>query len=98
MVQPIKPEDIKTLKAEAIPEWIIESVNESIIKHWDGSQALIKQSEIKGQYLGEEEFDYSWLNFEAIFRDVGWAVNYNKPAYYERYEAFFTFKKKGEIL
>ena len=98
MAQPIKPEDVTSIKHEAIPEWIIDVVNELIIKHWDGSQSIIKQSQISDQYRGEEEFDYSWLNFEDLFRDAGWVVVYVKPMYYSSYEAFFTFKKREKFL
>jgi len=39
-------------------------------------------------------FEKNFLDFESVFRNVGWSVEYDKPGYCESYDAFFTFKKK----
>lgn len=39
------------------------------------------------------EFNYDWLNFEELFRSVGWKVYYDKPGYCETYDASFKFEK-----
>ncbi len=93
MTKPIKPEDVAAIRCANIPSWVIKAVNELIVKNWSGTSAIIKQSEIKDQYLGEGRFDFSWLDFEPLFREAGWTVKYDKPAYYESYEAFFVFSK-----
>ena len=93
MTLPIKPSELSALRCATVPDWVISVVNQLIVKNWNGRESIIKQSEIEFQYLGEDEFDFAWLDFEPIFRDAGWKVTYNKPAYYEAFEAFFTFSK-----
>lgn len=39
-------------------------------------------------------FDRHYLDIEPIYEKVGWKVEYDKPSYYETYEANFTFYKK----
>jgi hypothetical protein len=42
----------------------------------------------------EDIFKRGWMDFEPIFRKAGWVVHYDKPAYYESYEAYYEFKLK----
>lgn len=93
MTSPIKPEDVVKQKYKYIPDWIISTVNELIVKNWDGGYATISQAEIISQYLGDDPFDYSWLDFESIFGGAGWKVVYNRPNYNETYGAYFVFTK-----
>lgn len=54
--------------------------------------------------LGEEDddirrlrnqiFNRGWLNVEEIYRTQGWKVEYDKPAYCESFDAFFSFSTK----
>jgi hypothetical protein len=107
-VLPIKPEDITELKLNQIPDEIINAVNELIVEKWDGSRATIKQDEIINRYLSaiisgyneedfqikrHEIFDKHYMDFEEIYRNAGWKVEYGRPAYNESYEPFFIFKK-----
>ena len=39
-------------------------------------------------------FANNFLDFEKIYEEAGWRVEYDKPAYNEDYDAFFVFKKK----
>lgn len=39
-------------------------------------------------------FAEKWLDVEEIFRQVGWSVSYDNPAYNESYEPSWTFTKK----
>jgi hypothetical protein len=34
-----------------------------------------------------------WLNVEEAYRDAGWKVTYDKPAYNEFHDAYFEFRK-----
>ena len=44
--------------------------------------------------LRQKIYDQGWLDFEPLYREVGWNVEYDKPAYYEHYDAYFKFTKK----
>jgi hypothetical protein len=37
-------------------------------------------------------FDNHWLDIEDHYRKAGWKVTYDKPSYYEDYDAFFKFE------
>lgn len=41
----------------------------------------------------ERLFEDKMLDIEPMYRKEGWVVEYDKPAYCENYEAFWTFKK-----
>lgn len=36
-------------------------------------------------------FDRHWLDFEDLYRQKGWKVEYDKPAYCETYPAYWKF-------
>lgn len=41
-------------------------------------------------------YEEHWLDVEDCYRAIGWAVNYDKPAYNETYPATFEFSKKSK--
>ena len=96
---PITPDEVVAKKAELIPSGVIEAFNELIAKHFDGSSATIKQEEVvalireKMNCTRNKVFDEKWLDIEPLFNDVGWRVDYDKPAYNENYEATFEFSR-----
>ena len=101
-ITPITPDVVQEKFLEEIPDFIISTVNSLIIKNWNQTEkcAKIKQEEILekvlqlGNISSEEIFKKHWFDFEDIYRNVGWIVEYDKPLYYETYPATFTFKKK----
>jgi len=98
-VRPIKPNDIVKAKKENIPEVVFESFNELIAKGFNGSWSTVRQKDVvallvsKGVSRGEI-FDNHWLDIEVIYREAGWAVTYDSPAYCESYEPYFEFSLK----
>lgn len=99
MVEPISPSDVKKF----IPDFIIETVNKLIMEKWDGDKAIILQDDIMDKVSSNdpdndkpsrrEVFDKGWLDFEPLYRERGWKVEYDKPAYNEFCKAKFIFKK-----
>ena len=100
MVEPISPSDVKKI----IPDFVIEAVNQLIMEKWDGYEAVILQDDIMDIVSSDdpdndkpsrrEVFDKGWLDFEPLYREKGWDVEYDKPAYNEFYKAKFIFKPK----
>jgi hypothetical protein len=92
----ISPDDISIIKAAVIPPEVFDAVNELLaLRYISGSRVTIKQYEIADlikEKLGECKIE--WLNFEDVYRNAGWIVEYDKPAYCESYDAFFVFRKK----
>jgi len=93
---PIRPLGPKDVVKSGIPEFVIEAVNELISEKYNDSSFVIRQNEVKDRIMSKttQDFDWEWLNFEKIYRDAGWYVEYDKPAYCESYEAFFKFTPK----
>ena len=107
-ILPIKPEEVIGAKQKFIPDKMFESVNEMIVRTWNGSKATFRQDDLIIKYLdkiGEPNnftnrnkiFDNHLLDFEDIYREQGWYVEYDKPGYDEDYPATFTFRKTRNI-
>lgn len=101
MVEPIRPEDIIDYKINLIPDYVIEVVNELLIKNWSYSSAVIKQNEVVEAIMVKNNsvkrgdiFTNKWLDFEPIFEKAGWKVVYDKPGWNEDYEANWRFSRR----
>jgi len=98
----ISPEDIDTNMEDIIPKYVTDAVNTLIKKNYRGSSFIIKQKEIiaeiqkKKQVTPEYLFENKYLDFEDIYRNKGWKVDYDKPGYSENYDAFFKFTPKNK--
>ena len=101
MVEPIRPSEVKVV----IPDFIIQAVNELIEDKWNGEEAVIEQDEILDKVVDTDQdsptyctrdkiFKKGWLDFEDLYRKAGWCVVYERPAYYETWDAYFKFTKK----
>lgn len=98
-MKPITPSEVILKKAEILPE-AIEVWNRLIARKFSGKKAVIKQEDaIEALIAGcvvtrDEVFEQDLLEIEDVYREAGWDVIYDKPAYNEDYSATFTFKKK----
>lgn len=94
-------------KINNIPDFVVRAVNSLITKKYHQSGFNLTQDEVIDEiekcYAANTEscvpyersmvFSKGWLDFEPLFNTFGWKVTYDKPAYYESYKAFYTFKK-----
>lgn len=98
-MRPLTPDEVDEAKTESIPDFVIGAVNNLLKKY--GSSAEITQDEIIDEIMVQatpettrrEIFDKKWLDFEPVFRAVGWEVVYDKPGYNETYEPSFKFRR-----
>jgi len=99
----ITPQEIIDNLPKIIPSAIIDAVNNLLTKKFRGNEVVIKQDEIldevrKISNLSRQDiFENKWLDFEPIYRNSGWIVTYDKPAYNENYAAFYNFKPNKEV-
>lgn len=99
MVQAIKPSEIAQAKQKAIPDVVIEVVNDILARKFTAGRATIKQKEIVNELVAnhgmtvDQIYSNGYLNFEEIYRAQGWKVKYDKPAYCENYDAYFEFRE-----
>jgi hypothetical protein len=95
---PIKPSDVTKIKKKVFPDEVFQAFNELIVQNFSGGSSTVKQDDVvavmvkKGLKL-EAIFDNHWLDVEEIYREAGWKVVYDKPAYCESYAETFTFKQ-----
>ena len=105
MVKPISPEEAKHAKQDVIPQAVIAVVNKLLKERFNGRSARLMQAEVlhealacmraDGASVSEDDFfDRHWLDFEQLYRDAGWKVVYDQPAYNESYEASWRFEKE----
>jgi hypothetical protein len=81
-----------------IPDVVIKTINELIVKNWNGDSAFVGQRSIEKELSAaglkrSDIFDNKWLNIEDIYRGAGWEVFYDKPGYNESYEPRFGFRE-----
>jgi hypothetical protein len=101
-IRPITPSEVVIQHRESIPSIIIDAFNKLIVKHFSPvtKESTVKQDEVLDMVCGEDTFSRStvfknhWLDVEAIYREQGWDVRYDKPAYNENYDAYFVFSFK----
>lgn len=101
-VEALTPEALRAVqgKGHHLPDAVVESVNELLIKYGASSHIVIKQKEIEELVVtrlgvsAQVIYAEKWMDFEPVFRDAGWDVYYDKPAYCETYEPTFTFTKR----
>lgn len=100
-VKPFSPDQALANKANVIHPKMIEVVNNLLSKHYNGSSCRIYQNEVMDafltatnhEYTREEVYNNKWLDFESVYRENGWKVSYDKPAYCETYEAAYVFNR-----
>ena len=97
-MKPISPNDVV---APEIPDFVIDIVNRLIRQNYQSRRkcSIIEQREIVKEIkalinIYGLEFNIKWLDFEELYRNAGWNVEYDKPGYNESYEATFKFTKK----
>jgi hypothetical protein len=103
MTKPITPDQARKEVLTNIPGFVIDAFNSMIIKNLKCRTSIVLQKDIineitcksNGIYCRDEIFKNGWLDIEDLFREYGWNVIYDKPAYYETYDASFTFTSKG---
>ena len=101
---PIKPSEVAAKKISSIPEFVFDAFNELIAKNFSGNRALVMQNSAIRESVKRSPnplypvtpgqiFAEGWLDVEDAYREAGWKVLYDKPAYNESHEANFTFSR-----
>lgn len=95
----LRPEEVVKTRKESLPEAVLEIFNQLIIENFDGRSATVYQEAVIRKLVDrgfsrKEIFQRGWLDVEDIYREAGWKVMYDKPAYCETYEAYFEFRTK----
>lgn len=95
--RPITPDEVTQLQRDIFPPEVFETFNQMIAEKLLDGEAHIRQDDVVEQLAikGLERaliFRKGWLNVEEMYREAGWQVRYDKPAYNETGDAYFSFK------
>lgn len=95
--RPIKPEEVP-LPTYPIPPFVYDVFNTLIEeKMGDNMSAKILLKDVKSairghkEYKDEDIFKRKWCDVEDMYREVGWEVIYDGPAYCETYDGYYVF-------
>lgn len=97
---PITPSQVREKIEKRIPVDVFDIVNKLIVaKYVNGiatvyQEAIIKEIVATTSYTREQIFEGKFLDIETYYKNAGWDVVYNKPAYRENFEPYFVFKEK----
>lgn len=106
MTNPISPKDIDDFSyqhrlqiAKEIPAKVIQCFNDLIVKNYENGYSRVQQKDVVENICKvmntdkNKIFDNKWLDIEILFENVGWKCVYEKGAYYDESDPFWTFKK-----
>jgi hypothetical protein len=90
---PITPAEAEERRKVNIPGFVIDVVNRLIVENvTPNGTATVLVSDIKAAL--HHGYRKEWLDFEELYREAGWEVTYDGPAYNETYPAYFKFRAK----
>lgn len=93
-ILPITPSELQKVKGDNIPEVVIEAVNFLLATYTGKSGSIIitqKDIERKIMETYTGMIPLYWYNFELLYSQYGWVVNYDSPGYCESYDAYYKF-------
>ena len=103
MAKVYSPEDVLKKRVETIPDYVIDAFNDLLTENYQEDETIIEQEDIIRkilEYSTDDEltretiFKKHYLDIENLYRNNGWEVDYEKPAFDELFEPFFIFKPK----
>ena len=97
-VKPLSPEDVNY----NIPDFVIETVNQIIKNKYRGNEFTFKAKELIYLALStgvsgsnKDWYAEKWMDFENIYREMGWDVEYVSPSYGENgFDPYYRFSPK----
>lgn len=99
-VQPITPKDVVIIKQNEIPDGIIKTFNELIIKHFNGVSSTFDLNQVvelacnkMPEVSKDTMFTKHWFDIEDLYNKNGWIVKFESPAHNETFVSYFTFTK-----
>ena len=101
-IKPLSPDELVDAKSSQIPDVVIEVVNDLLIssKYQDGICTILFEDIVANVIKSKPELtagmivELGWLNFENLYRSVGWDVEFYRSGYKGSYPAIFRFTKK----
>lgn len=104
--RPISPDEVAKMKVLSIPAEVIRVFNKLIVENYRNGCSVVLQRDVVERILGDcdivttaqQIYDNHWLDIESSYEEVGWRVEYDKPAYNEGYDASFKFTRHPNFV
>jgi len=96
-IKPITPDKLKP--STSLPSAVLDAFNLLISANYRNGASRVLQKDVvtrltQDGFSRERIFKDKLLDVEEVYREAGWEVEYDKPAYDESYEPYFVFRKK----
>jgi len=100
--RPFTPAEAKTIfENEIIPASVINAVNALLAENYTSGTIELLKDDIIARIIKLDSkldrqtiLDKNYLDFENIFREAGWTVEFDTPDYTENFPQNFKFKQK----
>ena len=98
-MKPLSPDELQNPE---FPDSVIKIINTAIKTRFQRGEAVLYQAhlaQIMTNVLNisrSDVFANGYMDFEQLYRDQGWIVEYHSPDRDETWKALFIFKKKEE--
>ena len=103
-MKPLSPSEVIKKSEDSIPDFVIEAVNNLLVKECHSGRIILKQKDIEREILrinpgvcSDVLYTNHWMDFESLFRAVGWNVTYDKPGYNETYAPTYIFRNNIKL-
>lgn len=100
-VAAIRPDEILGEKKRQLPPEVLSTVNRMLGEKAVRGSATLYQKDIVKELVASglnqsEIYKRQWLDFEEVYREAGWHVEYDRPVYYagENFEPHYKFRAK----
>lgn len=102
--RPITPKEVAEYKVHSTPGFVFDAFNVLISANFVGGSAIVLTKNVvkeillrsPGRLTENDIFEKGWLNIEEAYHAAGWKVTYDKPAFNEFYDAYFTFSPRKD--
>lgn len=99
--RPLTPEEIQARKQDGIPSEVFDAFNMLIARELCNGYATVDQDEVvreivRNGIVKDRIFKEHMLDVEGPYREAGWKVQYNSPAYNESGRSYFVFKEAAK--
>ena len=105
MSKPITPQEV--LNTVTLPDKVIDTINTVIEKEWVYGKnsmtitqdILVEAIRIAMDVTRDEAYKLGYLDFEKMYSDAGWGVEYHKPETFsnESFDTYFKFTMPSSI-
>ncbi len=101
IITPISPDEIMDNLDKIIPQYVILSVNDLLKQRFRDTggvkmtvNEVVAKIQSRHNISKQSLLDNKYLDFEPLYRDNGWVVEFEKPDRDQSFDSYYYFTKK----